>query len=93
MVAAMNDHPLETDLEGIDILGWILVTSQGIRVSQDFIGQLVAVARQRGVSWRNIGRSLSVTKQAAAKRYTSDRTSTVVAQVSIEELLQNGLYV
>ena len=66
MVAAMNNR---TELENLELLGWIMVTSQGIHVSQDFVRQLVAVARQKGVSWGDIGTALGVTRQAAAKKY------------------------
>ncbi|MGI8493661.1 MAG: ClpX C4-type zinc finger protein [Acidimicrobiales bacterium] len=65
-----------------DFAGWASMGDDGLLASlvaakaiadrvDDAVGELVAVLRERGVTWERIGETLGVSRQAAWQRYAS----------------------
>lgn len=63
-----HEHPIKDEYDALDALEYLTALRGEI---EDQIAGLVAVARAHGAEWQHVANALSVTKQAAHKRYRS----------------------
>lgn len=67
-------HPMSPD-ERVAVADDLARAARNAREAQRQLDRDVAEARQRGLSWSQIGDALGVSKQAAQQRYRSTRVS------------------